>query len=338
MVTLSLSFVGLSAVIIVAAMFLAKFGDEIAERTGLGGSVTGLVLLAGATSLPELSVGYNAVALGAADITAGGVLGSSLVNLLILALVDLISRQPGRILTRSAAAHALSATVGALLTGLILLGILLDAPWSLFRVGPASWAVIAAYALCARLIFLDQRESARQARIDNPELDDEPKEKNKLLPIILNAAGFLLATAVIFLVAPMLAEKADLIAEKTGLGRTFIGTLLVAAVTSLPEAVSTIAAVRLGAVDMAIANIFGSNAFNMVIFAVLDLTTGDSLLSIVSETHAITATCVMVITAIGLLSILYRAEKRLWLFEPDAALIALLVIGSLYLVYVYSQV
>lgn len=332
MFMLSLTFVGLSAVIILAAMFLAKFGDEIADRTGLGGSVTGLVLLAGATSLPELSVGYGAIRIGAVDLTAGGVLGSSLVNLLILALVDLISRRPGRILTRSAAAHALSATVGALLTGLILLGILLDAPWSLLRVGPASWAVIASYALCARLIFLDQRESSQQLA----DLEDSTAA-SRSGSVWLSVLGFGMATIVIFFVAPMLAEKADQIAEKTGLGRTFIGTLLVAAVTSLPEAVSTIAAVRLGAVDMAIANIFGSNAFNMVIFAVLDISTEASLLNMVSETHAITAACALVITAVGLLSILYRAEKRWWLVEPDAALIALLVIGALYLVFVYSN-
>ncbi len=329
MLMLSLTFVGLSSMIVLAAMLLAKFGDDIAETTGWGGSVTGLVLLAGATSLPELSVGYSAVRINAVDLTAGGVLGSSLVNLLILALVDLISRRPGRILTRSSAAHALSATVGALLTGLILLGILLDTPWSLFRIGPASWAVIAAYALCARLIFLDQRESAKHAAC---ELAAEP-ESQKSVSILWSALGFLAATIVIFFVAPKLASNADEIADVTGLGRTFIGTLLVAAVTSLPEAVSTIAAVRLGAVDMAIANIFGSNAFNMVIFAVLDLASSDSLLTSVSDTHAITAACVLITTAVALLSVLYRPEKRWWLIEPDAALIALLVVGALYLVY-----
>jgi len=335
MLSLSLTFVGLSAVIIVSAMFLAKFGDEIANRTGLGGSMTGLVLLAGATSLPELSVGYGAIKIGAVDLTAGGILGSSLVNLLILALVDLISRRPGRILTRAAATHALSATVGALLTGLILLGILLDTPWSLLHIGPACWAVIAAYALCARLIFLDQRESSKQAATEKS-ADTSGDTKARRGSLALSIIGFAIATAVIFWVAPRLAVSADEIAEITGLGRTFIGTLLLAAVTSLPEAVSTIAAVRLGAVDMAIANIFGSNAFNMIILASLDVTLADSLLSVVSETHAITAACVLIITAVGLLSILYRAEKRWWLVEPDAALIAVLVVGSLYLVYVFG--
>lgn len=334
MISLSLSFFGLSAVIIIAAMFLAKFGDEIADLTGLGGSVTGLVLLAGATSLPELSVGYGAIQIDAPDLTAGGVLGSSLVNLLILALVDLISRRPGRILTRSAAAHALSATVGALLTSLILLGILLDAPWTLFHIGPASWAVIAAYALSARLIYLDQRESATMVEVGAEQ--GESQNESKLKAILLSFLGFGAATAVIFVVAPMVASKADQIASQTGLGQTFIGTLLVAAVTSLPEAVSTIAAVRLGAVDMAIANIFGSNAFNMMILAVLDGTTADSILNVVDETHAITAACALVITAVGLLSILYQPKKRFWLFEPDAALIALLVFGSLYLIYAYG--
>lgn len=333
--TLSLTFVGLSAIIVLAAMLLAKFGDDIADQTGLGGSVTGLILLAGATSLPELSVGYGAIKIGSPDLTAGGVLGSSLVNLLILALVDLISRKPGRILTNAAASHALSATAGALLTGIILLGILLDDKHTFLHIGPASWGVIAGYALCARLIFRDQQEATRQAKEDGA-TEDPDEEEAKRWPLVINILGFVGATAIIFFVAPMLALKADQIAEVTGLGKTFIGTLLVAAVTSLPEAVSTIAAVRLGAVDMAIANIFGSNAFNMVIFATLDVTTNNSLLSSVSEVHAITATCVLITTAVGLMCILYQAKKRWWLVEPDALLIALLVLGALYLVFVYS--
>jgi cation:H+ antiporter len=333
MFILLVSFCGLAALIITAAIFLAKFADDIAKRTGLGGSVTGLVLLAGATSLPELSVGYSAVAMDAVDLTAGGVLGSSLVNLLILSLVDLISWRPGRILTRSAAAHALSATVSGLLTGIVLLGMLLDVPWSILRIGPASWCVIATYGLCARLIFLDQRESTIHAAAELTAEESSGKAPKKTA-LAWSILGFSLATAIIFVVAPSLAAKADIIAAETGLGRTFIGTLLVAAVTSLPEAVSTIAALRMGAVDMAISNIFGSNAFNMVILAVLDVASPHPILGIVSPTHAITAACVLVTTSVGLLSILYRAEKRWWLVEPDAAVIAVLVIGALYLVYV----
>lgn len=332
MLFLALTFVGLSAVIVVAAMWLAKFADQIAQQTGLGGSVVGLVLLAGATSLPEFSVGFSAVRMQANDLTVGGMLGSSLANLLILALMDLISRNPGRILTRSAAAHALSATVGMLLTGIVLLGIHQRSAWSFLGVGPASWGVLVTYAFCARLIFLDERESSKQAaaEIAKHELEDSGKPKRSLKGSV---AGFVLVTAIIFLVAPYLASTADTIAEVTGLGRTFVGTLLLAAVTSLPEAVSTIAALRMGAIAMAIANIFGSNAFNMVILASLDWASPKPILSTIAPTHAITAACVIITTSVALLSILNRAEKRWWLIEPDAALVALLVLGSLYLVY-----
>ncbi len=334
------TFLVLSAVIIVAAIFLAKFVDKIAEQTGMGGSIAGLVLLAGATSLPELSVGYAAIAQGAADLTAGGVLGSSLVNLLILALVDLGFRR--RIFGNANTGHELSAVIGALLTGLVLLGIVSDSDVLIWRVGPISLAVIVVYFLSARLVFYQtQSQDVAEKNLKAEQQPDGAAEAaggneqggKSLVSLLLNIAGFVAATAVIYFVAPLLAEKGDEIALVTGLGRTFIGTLLLAGVTSLPEAVSTITAVRIGAVNMAVGNIFGSNACNMLIFAVLDLATAQSLLSSVSETHAITAACAIVVTTVALLSTLYVPRKRLWLLEPDAALIAMLVLGSLYLVY-----
>lgn len=331
---LAISFLGLSAIIIVAAIFLAKFVDNIADQTGMGGSIAGLVLLAGATSLPELSVGYAAIAQDAVDLTAGGVLGSSLVNLLILALVDLGFRR--RIFGHACSGHELSAAVGALLTGLIMLGIVLDSPFLIWRLGPLSIGVVVAYCLCARLVFYDTLESdsaEKAASQDADSITSEASRSGSILALVLSIIGFVAATAVIYFVAPMLAAKGDEIAEVTGLGRTFIGTLLLAGVTSLPEAVSTITAVRIGAVNMAIGNIFGSNACNMLIFGVLDFATPDSLLNAVSETHAMTAACAIIVTAVALLSTLYKSKKRIWILEPDSALVALLVLGSLYLVY-----
>ncbi|MCA9033843.1 MAG: hypothetical protein KDA91_01875 [Planctomycetaceae bacterium] len=341
MLILFLTFTGLAAVIIVAAMFLARYADRIADQTGLGGSVTGLVLLAGATSLPEFSIGMNAVTMGAVDLTAGDVLGSSLINLLILAMMDLVSRNTDRILSKTAAAHALSAIVACMLTGIVLLGIVLDCPWSVMRLGPVSWALLITYFLCARLLFLDQKTAARSSvegdrsglrEADLIEASQDPKERTPgRLPH--NIGAFIAAAAVIFFVAPRLAHTADTLAAETGLGRTFFGTLFVAVMTSLPEGVSTFYAIRMGTTDMAIGNILGSNAFNMVILAAVDLASPVPVLSMVSNTHCITAACVIITTCATMLSLLYRAEKRWWIIEPDAALVLLLVIGSLWLVY-----
>ena len=87
--------------------------------------------------------------------------------------------------------------------------------------------------------------------------------------IMMAVAGYLGAALLIFLAAPYLAQAAAQIAAETGLGDTFVGTTLVALATSLPELVATIAAMRMGSLDLAIGNIFGSNAFNMLLLVPL---------------------------------------------------------------------
>ncbi|HBE69172.1 MAG TPA: hypothetical protein DDW52_13565 [Planctomycetaceae bacterium] len=338
---LAATFIGLSLVIIFAAIFLAHFVDQIAQQTGMGRSIAGLVLLAGATSLPELSVGYAAIAQQAADLTAGGVLGSSLVNLLILALVDLVFRQNA--FSPAAKEHILSALIGALLTALILVAMWLGWGQVIYRFGPFSLAVIVAYLLGARLVYNNQSDTPEANSDGNEEenkdgdvkaLDPLADETQKSFWSLLKAiVGFVVATAVIYFVAPVLAAKGDEIAEVTGLGRTFVGTLLLAGVTSLPEAVSTITAVRIGAIGMAIGNIFGSNAFNMLIFAILDVATPGSLMASVSQTHVFTAGCVLIATTVAMMAVAYQPKRRNWLLDPGSAWIVAVVILGLYLVY-----
>jgi cation:H+ antiporter len=326
--SLALIFLGLAVVIVIAAMFLAKFADGLADQTGLGRTVTGLILLAGATSLPEFSIGFNAVRMNAVDLTAGDVLGSSLINLLILAVLDLFNRTPGRLFSRLASGHALSGIVACLMTGIVLLGILLDSSFTFLRLGPCSWALILTYLICSRLLYLDQRASAAVAP---PDIVASPHSNG--LSMTANLAGFMACGAVIFFIAPKLAHTADELAMQTGLGRTFFGTVFVAMMTSLPEAISTLSAMRLKANDMAIGNILGSNAFNMLILGLTDFASDKPVLSLVSSVHAITAACVIITTCATILCLLYRAEKRWWIIEPDAALVILLILGSLYLVY-----
>jgi len=323
---LVITFVGLALVIIAAAMFLTKFADGLADQTGLGKTVTGLVLLAGATSLPELSLGFSAVRMQAYDLTAGNVMGGSLMNLLILAVLDLVSRTPGRILSRPAASHALSGITACLMTSIALLGILLDSEWTFLRLGACSWALIITYSVCSRLLYLDHRTSESAA---GPHPESAQYERS----LAANVTGFLACAAVIFFVAPKLAHTADSLALSSGLGRIFFGTVFVSLMTSLPEAISTFSAIRLKSNDMAIGNILGSNAFNMLILALTDVASPTPVLSQVAEVHAITAVCVLLTTCVAILSVLYRAEKRWWIIEPDAALVAILVIGSMYLAY-----
>jgi cation:H+ antiporter len=329
--TLILQFLVLAAVIAGAGTLLARSADAIAEATGLGRLLVGSILLAATTSLPELTVDISAVRAGMPDLAAGDLLGSSLMNLLILAGIDLCRWNGRRMLSREAASHALSATLSIALTGLVGMAILTAGKLpaaTLAGIGGWSWAILAAYLLGARMLFIDQRISARVAA-------DElgPVESVRSVPVWKPAAVFAAAAVAILLTGPRLAHVAGEIADRSGLGGTFIGTTLVAVTTSLPELASSLAAVRMGAIDLAIGNTFGSNAFNMILFLPLDAVHAGPLFAAVSPVHAVTSFAVIVATAIAVLGQLYHVERRLPLLDPDAVLMLLVVGAALFLVF-----
>lgn len=329
MLILSLEFAALAAAVIVAGTFLAHCADAIGVQTGLGRTLAGLVLLAGATSLPELAVDCAAAWAGAPNLAVGDLLGSSLFNLLILAVMDLTVLSRGRMLSRMAAAHALSALMSIVLTAIVLLFMLLEIRWD-YYVGPGSVTVGVVYVLLLRLIFYDQMIATQQTGQTPPtgKADEETQ-----IPLRRAIIGYLVATAVVFFVAPLLAHTAERLAEESGLGQTFVGTTLLALSTSLPEMVTTLTALRMGAIDLAVGNIFGSNSINMAILFFVDFFYAGPLLASISTTHRVTAVATILITAIATTGLLYRAERRFRLIEPDALLILVLVLGALGLVY-----
>ena len=325
-----LQFLLSAAVIVVAGGALTQFGDVISHRTKLGGLLVGSILIAGATSLPELAIDVHAVRLGSADLAVGDLLGSSLFNLLILAVLDLTRYSHGQMLSKISARHALAATASILLTALaaifILLGPMLK-DVTFFRVGPGSLALAAAYIVCMRILFFAQRESRDQPPSGKKREGQSVPRPGKLS---LRAAviGYVIAAVVILAAAPFLAKAADDLAERSGLGGTFFGTTFVAFCTSLPEIVTTFFAVRMKAFDLALGNILGSNCFNMAIFLPLDLADEGSLFASVAQTHLYTALAVIVVTAIVILGQLYRVEKRRHFLEPDALLALLAILGA----------
>lgn len=330
----------LALVVVAAGVFLSRAADRIADATGLGRVLVGSLLLAAATSLPELTVDVAAVRAGLPDLAIGDLFGSSLMNLLILAAVDLGIRRGRPMFSREAAAHALPATLSIVLTATAGLAILTAGRLPGFAVaGIGGWslAILLAYMLGARMVFVDQRISARAARQADGDTRGEATGPEggrlglrALVPSLLTFAA---AAAVLWWAGPRLAETAGVLADETGLGGTFIGTTLVALTTSLPELVAAVTAVRSGAVDLAIGNTFGSNAFNMVLFVPLDAVHPGSLFAAASPAHAVTVLAVIAATSVAILGQLYHADRRVPIVEPDALLIVAIVCGGLALVY-----
>ncbi len=325
-----------ASVIIVAGTFLTKFADAIAELTGLGRLLVGSVLLAGATSLPELTVDVSAVWMGMPDLAVGDLIGSSLANLLILAALDLSHQSRGKMLSKQSAAHALSGSLGAAMTALAGLGLLTGkafAEYTLLNLSPCSILLGVPYAFGIRLIYLDQRIAAKEHR------ENEPTEQTLPPGMTLQRAllGFSLCALAIVISGPFMASAAGTLADASGLGKTFVGTTLVALSTSLPELVAGIAALRMGSIDLAIGNVFGSNAFNMVLLIPLDALQRQSLFAVVSPAHVTTCMAVILATLVVIMGQLYRAESRLRFIEPDACLVIVIVVGALSLLYYLPQ-
>lgn len=320
-----------AVVIIVAGTFLSKFADEIAERTGFGRLLVGSVLLAGATSLPELTVDISAVRNGMADLAFGDLLGSSLFNLLILAILDLSSQSRGRMLSRVAARHALSGNVSAALTAMVSLCLLtrpLSAGGEILGVSYGLWFVAVGYVLAVRMVYFDQQSISATAAAE-PTTDPHTQGQSLTAPI----AGFLAAALVIVIAGPFLSDSAGKIADLTGLGKSFVGATLVAFSTSLPELVTSLAALRMGAHDLAIGNIFGSNAFNMILFVPLDWFQEGPILNVVAPEHAIVGLAVIIASLVTVLGQLYQIERRRWLIDPDATVVILIIVGALWMIY-----
>lgn len=324
-------------VVVVAGTALARYSDAFAEATGIGRLWVGSILLAMATSLPELATDISAVRMGVPDLAAGDLFGSGLANMLILALVDLLPAR-GRLLREATLDHALAANVGIVLTALGAALLLMRLDGTVLGVDPGGILLILVYVGGTRAIYYHGRRRGNGGvpPVSTPE-DHVADAAARRRAVGAALRGFLAATVAILVAAPAFAWSAARIAELSGLGASFVGTLLVGFSTSLPELVATLAAVRLGSFDLAVGNLFGSNGFNMLIFPALDVVQGPgSFFRTVGPEHAITAMFVIMLMSLGLAGIVYRAERRFSALEPTS-LLMVLVYGVAVVVLYFSS-
>jgi cation:H+ antiporter len=319
--------------IVVSGVQLAKYADCISEKTGLGRTWVGVLLLASITSLPELISAISAVTVNdLPDIAVGSIAGSNMFNLVIVSLVDAaagsipLSRQVHE-------GHILSASFGSLLCALVCLNILASrfiptVGW----IGAGSLVFLALYLVAMRSVFDHERKRIAQFVA---EVAAEAEEQYGEISTLKAWTMLTLNAAVVVGAAMFLPSIGDRIAVDTGLGDTFVGNFFLAAVTSMPEVVVALAAVRLGALDMAVGNVLGSNLFNIGVLGLADcFYLRGPLLSSASHNNVISLTSAIAMTAVAVAGLSYRSEKKRLLLAWDALGILVLYVGSAGLLYV----
>jgi cation:H+ antiporter len=321
-----LIFVITAGVIVFAATKLAKYGDVIAIRTKLGGMFVGTLLLAGVTSLPEVLTTVSALFKGAPDLAAGNLLGSNMFNMLLLAVLDMLHSKQ-RILRKAAFKHALSGSLAMLMIGLVVFFILADIDVRVGWVGADSVILLLVYIFGIRMIQNNPLSSNLAGTEEPPLPAGIPSLRGALI-------GFSLASIALIIVTPIMVNSSLQIAEITGLGATFVGTTLVALVTSLPELVTTIAAAKYGADDLAVGNLFGSNLFNMAALGLTDLFyLQGRFLGVVDPAFVLVGLLGLIMTGMALIGNLARLERRIGFIEIDALLLILIYFGGLWFLY-----
>lgn len=325
-----LEFLASAGLIVFASIQLAKYGDVIALRTKWGGMMVGTLLLAAATSLPEVLTTITACLQGEPNLAAGNLFGSNAINIVILAILDMMHSHR-RLTRRNAERHALSGSLATLMIALAIFFLVARLPFAInfgkFRVGADSLTMILVYLFALSLI---SKQSRKLAFSHTP--TELPEGTPELKPAIIWFVG---AVAVLFLVTPWMVSASARIAEISGLGTTFIGATLVAFVTSLPEMVSTISAGKIGADDMAIGNLFGSNMFNMMSIFLADFFLAGSLFfHAVDPSFILTGLVGLLMTVMAVVGTLGRLERKIWFVELDALLLILLYFAGTYLLYV----
>lgn len=301
---LALQFAACAGLIARFGFALCRSADRLAQAHGWSRGWAGLALLATVTSLPELASGVSAVTtVDAPNLAVGNALGACVVNLAFLVVVDAVQRkQP--MYADASPNHLLSAGFAVVMLAFVVLS-LLTAGRSpvLLHVGVYSPALLALYLLALRSVFVHE-VAATAAAGGPPPPGPGPARRREW-------RRFGAAAAVVLAAGSLLPVVADNLAQALGWSRTFTGTVVMALVTTLPEMAVTFAALRLGALDMAIGNLLGSNLFNVAILAVDDLFyTRGPLLADVGPAHAATAATALLMNGLVIIGLVLRPRSR----------------------------
>ena len=322
-----LIFLGSAALVVFSGVYLARYGDILADLTGWGRLWVGTILVALATSLPELVFEISAVRIDAPELALADSFGSNMVNMFILAMGALVFGAH-HFFSRVAPEQRVVAAVAIFLTILALILGGFHPRVDIFNVGLGSFLVLAAYLGGMRLVYI--RRPTETANGDHTVVPEHISLRRAW-------ALFGLASLAVVVAAFFLAYSTDRIADITGLSGSFLGVVSVALVTSMPEATVTVAAVRAGSVDLGVGNLFGSCTFNVLVLALADpFYTSGPLLATMDNAHLAAGSVAILLMALILGQILLRGQRSWAPVLPTMAAVALLYLGGVYAVFQLS--
>jgi len=313
-------FLASALVVIYLGNQLAKYGDALATLTGWGRLFVGSILVALATSLPELSTNISAVRLDPPnpELALGNVMGANMVNMFTLAVVALFFGGK-RFLQQVAPEQGYLILLAAIMTGLGILFAAVKMDLSLWQIGFSSVILLVVYIVGMRVVYVKRPQ----------ESEDDDAENSAGMSLRRAWVMFGLISAGVVVAGFFLAYSVDQIATITGIASSTLGILAVSLVTTMPEAAATIAAARMGAADLGVGNLYGSCVFNIIILSLADPFYRQGILVNQSEAaHFVAGGMALLLILFGLVLILGRNRMHRFLVMAGLALMAALYLAG----------
>ncbi|MGK9167663.1 sodium:calcium antiporter [Inquilinus limosus] len=326
-----------AVVVWLAGARLTRYADAISRATGIGQAVIGIILLAGVTSLPEIGVTATASIAGDAELAVNNLIGSIALQVTMLAVVDaFIGRraltavvpEPAVLLEGSLNVILISFAAAAMVVGDV----------ALFGAGLWAWGCLALYVGCIFVLAHAEGRrpwlAAQAGHVDHEVIgDQERKDEPGEMPDRLYWKTVAIA-AVILLGGFVLARSGDAIAEQSGLGASFVGFVLIAFATSLPELSTALTAARRGLYTMAISDILGTNLLNIAMIALVDIIgSGEPVLGRLGSFSIFGALLAILLTSLFQAGLAERRDRSIFRMGYDSALVLVVYAGGVALLY-----
>ena len=266
--------------VLVGGVRMTGLADRLADRTGLGEAITGAVLLGAATSLSGTIVSITSAFDGHASLAYSNSIGGIAAQTAFLAIADLTYRKANLEHAAAELANVFQAVVLIVLLTLPLLALSLP-EYTLFAVHPVSLIIPAIY-VCALLATKALRKAPMwrpvdtlETRTDTAEREDDRARAQSTARLF---AYFALLLVIMSVAGWVIAKTAAEVSGRMALPESLVGAMATAVVTSLPELVTTIAAVRRRALQLAVGGIIGGNTFDTLFLTAADISYRDGSL------------------------------------------------------------
>jgi len=330
-----LIFAVLAGFIIVVGKKLSLYGDTIGDLMGIEKSWIGIVMLAAVTSLPEMVTSISATLMGNPQMAVSNIFGSNLFNIFVVFIIDIFILRSTSFSSKVSSKNFMAGFWSIILTLIFLLGFSFPTE-GIMNISLFSLMILGVYFIAMKSIYIYEHQKNDEF---SEKLEEEIKEFHEIeeggISLPQAKRGFAINAFFVVVLGTGLSFIGDKIASTPffgiELGESFVGLILIALATSLPELTVSIEAIKLKSYDMAVGNLLGSNIFNIMIIFITDLFLRDqNIYQSLGEFHKLTAIFSMLILLVFMMGIMFKNKKRRY----DTYIIGLVYFVAMYILYI----